>query len=301
MNINTINGSKSVSSEKSANHTKSSRNGSVYSTNIDSTSCSKQSKSRTLENSNVHDVVINKTNSSKTKHKTSSINSTASTLEHSKRLKLENSKTKKNSKAQNENIIDSKSKTSLSDKERSKLTKQKSKQDSKQIHSKVLNEIPKNNRGTETKKGFSAVIPTKNASGLGLFDNIDEEYYSDNSDLNMLESPGKISLLSRTDSSKCETPPLFNQQWIGTSGKSIAISEPPTPLSKSVEAKALRRVKKPEILEKDELKEMKRHKASKKKAGDNEKNYDTVNKMINDLLVYGEPLSFDDEMISYSS
>ncbi|XP_050527393.1 uncharacterized protein LOC126897669 [Daktulosphaira vitifoliae] len=300
MTNNNANGSKSASSEKSANHTKSSRNGSVNSTNINSISCSKQSKSSLIENSGVHDVT-DKINSSKAKHKTSVINSTASTLEHSKQIKTQNSILKKRSKSKNENIIDSKSKIILSDGGKSKITKRKPKEDSKRIYSKVLDEIPKNICTKEKKKGFSEETPTKSASGQGLFDNFEADDYGDISDFNVMQSPGKLSMISRTDKSRSETPPLFNQQWMGTSGKSIVISEPPTPLSKSAEAKALRRVKRPEITEKEELKEMKRYKLSKKKQGDKEKNYDAVNKLINDMLVYGEQLSFDDEMISYSS
>lgn len=132
------------------------------------------------------------------------------------------------------------------------------------------------------------VFPSKNSSGEhGLFDDIEVEEYGDMSDYNIMQSPGKISMVSGGDKSRSVTPPLFNQHWLSSASKSVATSEPPTPLSKSVEAKALKRVKAPKITLEEELKNIKTK--NKNRSID----YNSVSNKINQMLEFGE--QFDEE------
>jgi len=81
---------------------------------------------------------------------------------------------------------------------------------------------------------------------------------------NIMESPGKISLVLHSDKSRSKTPPMFNQQVNTTTTKSLIISEPPTPLNKSREAKALKRIKAPKITLKKEIKNKRINKEKKR-------------------------------------
>lgn len=102
---------------------------------------------------------------------------------------------------------------------------------------------------------------------------------------NVMESPGKISLVSRSDKSRSKTPLMFNLEMNTTTTKSLVISEPPTPLSKSREAKALKRVKAPKITLKEE---MKNNRINNKQRIDCQ----TACKQINDMLEHGS--SYDE-------
>lgn len=115
----------------------------------------------------------------------------------------------------------------------------------------------------------------------GLFDNIEASNDEDD-DFEYMESPSILDGISRGGyTSGSETPPLFGNQWNLTT-KSLVTSDPPTPLSKSVEAKALKRIKAPKITLKEEMKNNKKN--NMKTCLD----YNTVSKKINNLLMYGE-------------
>lgn len=122
---------------------------------------------------------------------------------------------------------------------------------------------------------------------LDLFDDMDDTAYDDDVNDYIMSSPSKLSVKSRTDKSRSETPPLFNHHWSGTA-KSLVLSEPPTPLSKSVEAKILKRVKAPKLTLQEEIRNNKVE--NKKQAAD----YKTVAKKINKMLEFGEQYEDDD-------
>lgn len=115
---------------------------------------------------------------------------------------------------------------------------------------------------------------------VDLFGCVDHADYGNVSDYNVMASPGKLSVVSGNDQSRSVTPPLFSYQWNSTA-KSLAISEPPTPLSKSIEAKALKRVKAPKITLEDEVKFNK--KQNKKQSID----FKTASNKINKMLEFG--------------
>lgn len=75
---------------------------------------------------------------------------------------------------------------------------------------------------------------------VSIFDGYD---YNNQSIYNIMQSPGKISLLSYTETSEEETPPFFYQCSSWTAENSLSVSEPSSPLNKSREAKMLKRVK----------------------------------------------------------
>lgn len=130
----------------------------------------------------------------------------------------------------------------------------------------------------EKKKKSKCSLPAEPA---GLFDNIEAANDEDN-DFEYMESPSIIDGLSRGGyTSGSETPPLFGNQWNLTT-KSLVTSDPPTPLSKSVEAKALKRIKAPKITLNEEMKNNKKN--NMKTCLD----YNTVSKKINNMLMYGE-------------
>ncbi|XP_026806710.1 putative uncharacterized protein DDB_G0289263 [Rhopalosiphum maidis] len=116
---------------------------------------------------------------------------------------------------------------------------------------------------------------------LDLFDCVDHRDYGNISDYNVMASPSKLSVVSGNDKSRSVTPPLFNYQWSSTA-KSLVASEPPTPLSKSVEAKALKRVKAPKITLEDEIK------YNKKKNSKRSIDFKTVSNKINKMLEFGD-------------
>ncbi|XP_008180015.1 uncharacterized protein LOC100167394 isoform X2 [Acyrthosiphon pisum] len=115
---------------------------------------------------------------------------------------------------------------------------------------------------------------------LDLFDCVDHADYGNVSDYNVMASPGKLSVASGNDQSRSVTPPLFSYQLNSTT-KPSAISEPPTPLSKSIEAKALKRVKAPKITLEDEMKYNK--KLNTKRSID----FKTASNKINKMLEFG--------------
>lgn len=125
--------------------------------------------------------------------------------------------------------------------------------------------------------------------GADLFADINYGDYGNvtNSDFNVMESPGKLSMASGTDKSRSVTPPFFSDQW-GSSGKSMIISEPPTPLSKSGTAKALKRVKAPKITLEDEIK------FNKKKMNKGAVDYKTVKNKIDKMLQFGNVFDEND-------
>ncbi|CAI6346338.1 unnamed protein product [Macrosiphum euphorbiae] len=119
--------------------------------------------------------------------------------------------------------------------------------------------------------------PNSSSTEPDLFGSIDHADYGNVSDYNFMASPGKLSVASGNDLSRSVTPPLFSYQWNSTA-KPSAISEPPTPLSKSIEAKALKRVKAPKITLEDEIKYNK--KRNTKRSIDFKTASDKINKML---------------------
>jgi len=122
-----------------------------------------------------------------------------------------------------------------------------------------------------------------------LFECLETSSDDDNGSLynyNVMESPGKISLVSRGDKSRSKTPLMFNLEMNTTTTKSLVVSEPPTPLSKSREAKALKRVKAPKITLKEEMRN--------NRINNNKQRMDcqAACKQINDMLEHGS--SFDE-------
>ncbi|XP_022162636.1 uncharacterized protein LOC111028333 [Myzus persicae] len=122
--------------------------------------------------------------------------------------------------------------------------------------------------------------PNSSSTELDLFGGVDHADYDDGSDYNIMASPGKLSVASGNDQSRSMTPPLFSHQWNSTA-KSSAISEPPTPLSKSMEAKALKRVKAPKITLEDEMK------YNKKRNTKQSMDFKTASNKINKMLEFG--------------
>jgi len=142
-------------------------------------------------------------------------------------------------------------------------------------------------KGKKIKKKF-AKLSNKALAQVDLFDCLETSDYEDNhSNFNIMSSPGKISMVSRTDKSRSETPPMFSQNGCTTTTKSLVVSEPPTPLSKSGEAKALKRVKAPKITLKEELKNNRRN--------NNKQRVDCTEacQKINEMLEFGS--TFDED------
>jgi len=115
---------------------------------------------------------------------------------------------------------------------------------------------------------------------LVLFGCADHAEYGNVSDYNVIASPGKLSVASGNDQCRSVTPLLFSHQWNSTV-KPSAISEPPTPLSKSIEAKALKRVKAPKIRLEDEMK------FNKKQNTERSIDFKTASNKINKMLEFG--------------
>ncbi|KAL4096971.1 hypothetical protein QTP88_021829 [Uroleucon formosanum] len=122
--------------------------------------------------------------------------------------------------------------------------------------------------------------PNSSSTESDLFGCVDHADYGNVSDYNIMASPGKLSVASGNDRSRSVTPPLFSYQW-NTTAKPSAISEPPTPLSKSIEAKALKRVKAPKITLEDEMK------YNKKRNTKQSIDFKTASNKINKMLEFG--------------
>lgn len=124
---------------------------------------------------------------------------------------------------------------------------------------------------------------------LGLFEDLDVAEFDNNTsyDFNILASPGKLNSILHTDKSRSETPPLFNNP-LSVTAKSLVTSEPPSPLSKSVEAKVLKRIKAPKLNVQEELKKNKR------KMNKQSVDYKAVSNKINKMLEFGEQYNEDD-------
>ncbi|VVC45965.1 Hypothetical protein CINCED_3A020446 [Cinara cedri] len=161
-----------------------------------------------------------------------------------------------------------------------KVTKQKEKNSSER---KVSAKKEKKNKLEMKKKQANT-----SRGEIGLFDNIDYSAYGDLSDFNIMASPTKLTSTSCTETSRSETPPLFGHQW-SSSGKSIAMSEGPSLLCKSIEAKALKRVKAPKFTLEEELKNNRR--TNNKQSID----YKKVTNQINQMLQFGEQYDRDDD------
>lgn len=122
-------------------------------------------------------------------------------------------------------------------------------------------------------------VKRANDPGSGIFGDINFDSFEDsNMNMNVMLSPGKLSVVSGSEKSRCETPPLFGYQWNSTT-KSLVVSEPPTPLGKLVEAKALKRVNPPKITEDEEIKKIKKINKLNKSL-----DFATASKKINKLL-----------------
>lgn len=129
---------------------------------------------------------------------------------------------------------------------------------------------------------------------IGLFDNVDFSAYGDMSDFNVMAMPSATYTdTSRSaGSSRSDTPPLFGHQW-SKSGKSIAMSEGPSILSKSLEAKALKnRIKAPKITLEEQLKNNKKLANIKVPILTD---YKKVTNQINQMLQFGEQFDYDDD------
>lgn len=132
----------------------------------------------------------------------------------------------------------------------------------------------------EKSKTKQVDCPNSSSTEVDLFGCLDHADYGNVSDYNIMASPGKLSVASGNDQSRSMTPPLFSYQWNSTA-KSLAISEPPTPLSKSIEAKALKRVKAPKITLEDEMK------YNKKQNNKRSIDFKTASNKINKMLEFG--------------
>lgn len=213
----------------------------------------------------------------------SSINSTKSSVNSVDPLDSVKQKQKK------QNASNHKSSENVSNKENDKSAK-KNKNCSKDLSYRVVYKLKKDKNTSKPETKTKSVQQTKSlkTQGQGLFDREDEVYNSNN-DFNFMASPSKLSVTTRTDKSRSETPPMFGVQW-SSSAKSLVISEPPTPLSKSDVAKALkRRIKAPKITLNEELKNNKKN---------NEKpsiDYKTATEKINNMLQFGERYNSDDD------
>lgn len=120
---------------------------------------------------------------------------------------------------------------------------------------------------------------THQSSSGGLFNDID----TGDSDIDFrMASPSKSSTISRGDCSRSETPPLLNNPWASIP-LSTTSSNPPTPMSKSMEAKALKRVKAPKITLEEQLRNDK--KINNMKRGSD---FKASTKKINQMLEFGE-------------
>lgn len=258
-----------------------------------------QSKQTSKNNSNVLNCSLNiKSNIKPSEKSSENINSTKqrckfisslnSTESSSKKSKQNTSKLdkstivaeKKNDVSKNvkNNDLSSKISSNIDDSKDVKMVKNKNKDCSNNLKNKSVS-INKPLKPKKKQCSSSAV--------LDLFDNMSCTAYDDDVNDYIMSSPGKLSVMSRTDKSRSETPPLFGHQWSGTA-KSLVISEPPTPLSKSVEAKILKRVKAPKLTLEEEIRSNKVK--NKKQAID----YNTVTKKINKMLEFGEQYDNDD-------
>jgi hypothetical protein len=122
-------------------------------------------------------------------------------------------------------------------------------------------------------------IKHSNSPGSGIFGDINVDSFDDsNVNMNVMLFAGKLSMVSESEKSRCETPPLFGLQW-NSGTKSLIMSESLTPLGKLVETKAVKRVKLPKITVDEEIKKMKRNNKS--------LDFNTVSKEINKLVQFG--------------
>lgn len=148
-----------------------------------------------------------------------------------------------------------------------------------------------NNKETSKKPKKQSKSPR---AQIGLFDNVDFSAFGDMSDFNEMALPSATYTdTSRSaGSSRSETPPLYGHQW-SKSGKSIAMSEGPSILSKSLEAKALKnRIKAPKFTLEEQLKNNRRTALNK---GSVQTNYKKVTNQINQMLQFGEQFDYDDD------
>jgi len=148
-----------------------------------------------------------------------------------------------------------------------------------------LNSADTHQKVKENKSKTKKEPPNGSSAEVDLFDCVDHGDYGNISDYNLMASPSKLSVVSGNDKSRSMTPPSFNYQW-SSSAKSLVASEPPSPLSKSVEAKALKRVKAPKITLEDEIKY---NKKNTKQSID----FKTVSNKINKMLEFGEEYNED--------
>jgi hypothetical protein len=175
--------------------------------------------------------------------------------------------------------------------ERNEKTKNKIKPNVKTKSTKIIetvkplshSELKKNVDNSKNFKGEVAEIQKKvkrpNSPVSGIFGDINfDSFDNSNMTMNVMLSPGKLSVVSGSEKSRCETPPLFGLQW-NSGTKSLVVSEPPTPLGKLVEAKALKRVKPPKITVDEEIKKIKRNNKS--------LDFKTITKEMNMLLQFG--------------
>ncbi|XP_025195441.1 uncharacterized protein PFB0145c-like [Melanaphis sacchari] len=271
------------SSVGSKNNTKLSN----QSSKISNSSVSK-SKSKTLENSSVSTRSLN--NSKQQSKLKTSINSTNHSVEKSKEnvkaIKQITPKMPKNKTVTKHVNVAKEIKKKKVSTSGSALTKTNNKcikaiKPKAKICDESLNNTNTHQKLKANKSKTKQVhCPNGSSTGLDLFGCIDHGDFGNVSDYNVMASPGKLSVVLGNDKSRSVTPPLFNCQWSSTA-KSLVASEPPTPLSKSMEAKALKRVKAPKITLEDEMK------YNKKKNSKQSIDFKTVSNKINKMLEFG--------------
>lgn len=290
-NAKQISGNSTVGSK---NNTKPSNQTSINSSKISNNSATK-SKNKTLENCFLS---MRSSNNSKQESKMkTSINSTNHSVEKSKEnVKVSKQTTAKIPKdktaTKNVSIVKEIKKKKVSS-SKIALTKTNNKcvkaiKPKAKICHDSLNSVDSHQKvkGNKSKTKEVHCPPKGPSAEVDLFDCVDHGDYGNISDYNLMASPSKLSVASGNDKSRSVTPPLFNHQW-SSSAKSLVASEPPTPLSKSIEAKALKRVKAPKITLEDEIK------YNKKKNTKRSIDFKTVSNKINKMLEFGEEYDED--------
>ncbi|KAF0772346.1 Uncharacterized protein FWK35_00002611 [Aphis craccivora] len=290
-NAKQISGNSTVGSK---NNTKPSNQTSINSSKISNNSATK-SKNKTLENCFLS---MRSSNNSKQESKMkTSINSTNHSVDKSKEnVKVSKQTTAKIPKdktaTKNVSIVKEIKKKKVSS-SKIALTKTNNKcvkaiKPKAKICHDSLNSVDSHQKvkGNKSKTKEVHCPPKGPSAEVDLFDCVDHGDYGNISDYNLMASPSKLSVASGNDKSRSVTPPLFNHQW-SSSAKSLVASEPPTPLSKSIEAKALKRVKAPKITLEDEIK------YNKKKNTKRSIDFKTVSNKINKMLEFGEEYDED--------
>lgn len=252
-----------------------------------------QSKSTSKNNSNTLNCSLSKQSKVKTTEISnsseqrcqfiSSLNSTENSMKKCKKTSKIDKSTKittnkkKSTKLIKNNESSSRTRSNIDDSKDVKVIKKKTKNCSNNLK----------NTNVPISKPIKPMKQCSSSAVIDLFGNMNGTTNDDDVNDYIMSSPTKLSVKSHTDKSRSETPPLFSHQWSSTA-KSLVLSEPPTPLSKSVEAKILKRVKAPKLTLEEEIKN------NKVKNNKQVVDYNTVTKKINKMLEFGEQYDNDD-------